>query len=145
MQNSQARANEIVVRIISDYSDANVSFWLKQQSHLNDCCYYQDGYKIIYTTQAIEADYTLMINKVNQDTLVKSSKIWGIQQEPFISGNMEYIIPYKNEFAKKPKTYAQCSKVFAFVEELLSQDSKFIPSPPYVYWLLNVWGGGIEC
>lgn len=140
MRSIQAQTHkDIKVRIISDYSDVSVDSWLKQQSLLGDRCYYQDGYKIIYTTQAIQTDYTLMINKVNQDTQVQSSKIWGIQQEPFITGSLQYIIPYKNEFAKKPKTYAQCSKVFAFVEELLAQDPKFIASPPYLYWLI---GGG---
>lgn len=143
MQNIQIphKDKNIVVRIVSDYSDVSVDSWLKQQSLLGDRCYHYDGYKVIYTTQPVEADYTIMINKVNRDTRVQTSQIWGIQQEPFIAGSLQYTIPYKNEFAKKPTTYAQCSKVFAFVEELLAQDSKFIPSPPYLYWLIEVGGG----
>lgn len=141
MQNIQTHHRDIVVRIVSDYNDASVDSWLKQQSLLGDRCYRHNNYRVIYTTQSIETDYTIMINKVNQDTRVQTSRIWGIQQEPFIAGSMRSIIPFKNEFAKNPKTYAQCSKVFAFVKELLDQDSKFIPSPPYLYWLIEVGGG----
>ncbi|ANV97382.1 hypothetical protein BBW65_00455 [Helicobacter enhydrae] len=130
---------EIKVRIVGDYSNEQIISWLKQQSHLGDCSYYSKGYKILYTTQDIPTDYTILINKVNQDTPVQSSSIWGIQQEPFIPGHFKYIIPFKNEFAKNPETYAQCSKVFAFVPELLECDSKFIPSPPYLYWLVDGW------
>lgn len=139
---TSATQTKIKVQIVSDYDDESVEAWLKQQSVFGDRCYYQKDYKVIYTTRFIQADYILLINKVNQNTQVQASRIWGIQQEPFITGNLQYAIPYKNEFAKNPKTYAQCSKVFAFVKELLNQDAKFIPSPPYLYWLIE--GGGIE-
>lgn len=128
---------EIKVRIISDYDNQGVQNWLRQQSKNGDSCFCKDCYKVFFTTQDIPTDYTIMINKVNQDTAICSSKIWGLQQEPYISGNKEHIIPFKNEFAKRAQTYAQCSKVFAFVEELIEQGDKFIPSPPYVYWLFE--------
>lgn len=131
---------QISVRIISDYSDSSVDSWLKQQSRYGDRIYHGDGVEICYTTSAIPTDYTILINKVDKDTPIETSCVWGIQQEPFIPGSAQYIIPFKNEFAKKATTYAQCSKVFAFVEELLIEDRKFIPSPPFLYWLLE--GGG---
>lgn len=130
---------EIKVRIISDYQNASVESWLKQQSKNNDCSYAKGQFKVIYTTENIPTDYTIMINKVDQDTAIDCplQNIWGIQQEPFIEGNLNYAIPFKNEFAKKPQTYAQCSKIFAFVPKLLEQKDKFIASPPYIYWLLE--------
>lgn len=127
------------VRIISDYQDKTVSSWLKQQSKNGDSCYENNDFKISYTTENIPTDYTILINKVDTDTQIICDlrNILGIQQEPFISGSQKYLIPFKNEFAKNAKTYHQCSKVFAFVPQLLHQNSKFVASPPFVYWLID--------
>lgn len=129
----------IIVRVISDYKNSTVQTWLKQQSEHGDCSYHTNDKKVFFTTENIECDYVLLINKVNCDTEVFCPKdnVWGLQQEPFIPANSQYCKPFKNEFAKKPSTYASCSKVLAFVKELLSHQDKFIPSPPFIYWLIE--------
>lgn len=129
----------ITVRIISDYQNKTIQTWLKQQSFLGDCAYHSENKQVFFTTEAIQSDYTLLINKVNQDTEVccPKDRVWGLQQEPFIPANEKYCKPFKNEFAKKPSTYISCSKVFAFVEELLKHKGKFMPSPPFIYWLIE--------
>lgn len=129
----------ITVRIISDYNNKTIQTWLKQQSILGDCCYHTENLKVFFTTENIPSDYVILINKVNQDTevCVPKDKVWGLQQEPFIPANSKYCKPFKNEFAKKPSTYQSCSKVFAFVSELLEYKDKFIPSPPFIYWLIE--------
>lgn len=129
----------IKVRIISDYQNQTVDSWLKQQSTNGDQTFYGSQANVFFTTQTGYNDYVLMINKVNIDTPIccPPNKIFAIQQEPYIPSNPFFGIPFKNEFAKKPSTYAQCEKVFAFVPELLCQNQKFIPSPPYLYWLIE--------
>lgn len=129
----------ITVRIISDYKNSTVQSWLKQQSILGDCSYHTNNLKVFFTTDETPSDYIILINKVNHDTSVcaPKGKVWGLQQEPFIPANQKYCKPFKNEFAKKPSTYQSCSKVFAFVEELLQHQGKFIPSPPFIYWLIE--------
>ncbi|RAX55307.1 hypothetical protein CCY99_00990 [Helicobacter sp. 16-1353] len=71
-----------------------------------------------FDEKPIDCDYVLIINKTIKPHKVRARRVFALQQEPYIKESKQYGIPFKNEWAIKPETYAHCDVVFAFNEGL---------------------------
>ncbi|PAF43934.1 glycosyltransferase family 10 [Helicobacter sp. 11S02596-1] len=123
------------------FDDMWLEDWLEKQSPHKDKSYISGDFKVIFSTQFEQADYCVMLNRLDQNKTICVGKdnIFALQQEPYIPSSPKYHIPFKNEFAILERTYKHCRKVFAFVPELLQKDPKkerYIPHHPMMYWML---------